>query len=178
MFGFQSTGSPLDPIAHIIQIALTPVFLLSGIATLLSVFSARLARVADQVDSTAAALEGADPGEAAHLARRLQHLHRRSVALDVAVVLGAIGGASTCAAVLVLFLGALGEAAVATALFMLFGMAVVCALGAIAGFTAEMLMAGVGIRAEVAKGRRSAAEDESPETPEGPDVTAAPPSAA
>jgi hypothetical protein len=33
MFGVDNTGSPLDMIAHIIQVALTPVFLLSGIAT-------------------------------------------------------------------------------------------------------------------------------------------------
>jgi uncharacterized protein DUF2721 len=36
---------------HIIRMALTPVFLLSGIATLLNVFSARLARVADRVEA-------------------------------------------------------------------------------------------------------------------------------
>ena len=39
MFGVETNGSALDNIAHIIQVALTPVFLLSGIATLLNVFS-------------------------------------------------------------------------------------------------------------------------------------------
>ena len=39
MFGIDNTRSGLDTIAHIIQVALTPVFLLSGIATLLNVFS-------------------------------------------------------------------------------------------------------------------------------------------
>ena len=38
---------PLDSIAHVIQMALTPVFLLSGIGTLLNVFNTRLARVSD-----------------------------------------------------------------------------------------------------------------------------------
>jgi hypothetical protein len=33
----------VDSIAHIIQVALTPVFLLSGIGTLLNVFNTRLA---------------------------------------------------------------------------------------------------------------------------------------
>jgi hypothetical protein len=37
--------------------------------------------------------------------------------LDVAVVLSAVGGAATCAAVLVLFLGALREATIANVLF-------------------------------------------------------------
>jgi hypothetical protein len=42
--------SPLDSVAHIIQLALTPIFLLSGIGALLNVFATRLARVADRVD--------------------------------------------------------------------------------------------------------------------------------
>src|ERR1700694_3799215 len=157
MFGIDNTGSALDTVAHIIQVALTPVFLLSGIATLLNVFSARLARVADQVHAASDELEGADAVKAAILSARLAHWHRRSLALDVAVVLGAVGGAATCGAVLTLFVGALREATVASMLFGLFGLAVFCSLGAICAFTAEMLMAGTGIRAEVAESRRTAA---------------------
>ena len=170
MFGFSSTGSALDAVAHVIQVALTPVFLLSGIATLLNVFSTRLARVADRVEAVSKALDGADAAEAKALSLQLVHLHRRSVALDVAVVLGSVGGAATCGAVLVLFVGALRDATAATLLFVLFPLAVLCALGAIGAFTAEMLLAGTGIRAEVAEGRRTARqEDASEATDEGPD---------
>jgi hypothetical protein len=42
--------SSFDPVGHVIQVALVPIFLLSGIATLLNVFSTRLARVADRGD--------------------------------------------------------------------------------------------------------------------------------
>src|SRR6266851_10392921 len=159
MFGVDNTGSGLDIVAHIIQVALTPVFLLSGIATLLNVFSARLARVADRVDALSKAIEGADADEAKALSVQLAYLHRRSLALDVAVVLGAVGGAATCAAVLVLFVGALRDSTVATVLFLLFGIAVGCALGAIVAFTAEMLMASIGIRSEVAESQRTAQID-------------------
>jgi len=166
MFGVDNTGSALDTVAHIIQVALTPVFLLSGIATLLNVFSTRLARVADRVDAVSKAIEGADSDEAKALSAQLAYLHRRSLALDVAVVLGAVGGAATCGAVLVLFVGALRESTVATVLFLLFGIAVGCSLGAIVAFTAEMLMASVGIRTEVAEGRRSATQTDVPEAAE------------
>jgi hypothetical protein len=44
------TTDSLETVAHIVQLALTPVFLLSGIAALLNVFSTRLGRVADQAD--------------------------------------------------------------------------------------------------------------------------------
>jgi hypothetical protein len=166
MFGVDSTGSALDTVAHIIQVALTPVFLLSGIATLLNVFSTRLARVADRVDSLSMAVEGADPAEAKALSVQLAHLHRRSLVLDVAVVLGAVAGAATCAAVLALYVGALRDAAVATMLFTFFGLAVVCTLGAIGAFTVEMLMASIGIRTEVAEGRRAATQTDVPEAVE------------
>ena len=166
MFGIDNTGSALDIVAHIIQVALTPVFLLSGLATLLNVFSTRLARVADRVDAVSVAIEGADPDEAKALSAQLAYLHQRSLALDVAVVLAAIGSAATCAAVLVLFVGALRESTVATLLFWLFGVAVGCALGAIAAFTVEMLMASVGIRTKVEEGRRSATQTDVPEAGE------------
>ncbi|MFD0937703.1 DUF2721 domain-containing protein, partial [Methylobacterium trifolii] len=61
----------LDVTAHVIQVALTPVFLLSGIATLLNVFGARLARVADQADRLSGLLAGAADAERRALGRRL-----------------------------------------------------------------------------------------------------------
>jgi hypothetical protein len=166
MFGVENSGSAVDTIAHIIQVALTPVFLLSGIATLLNVFSTRLARVADKVESVSQALEGADTAERQALSTQLAHLHRRSIALDVAVVVGGVGGAATCAAVLAMFVGALRNQTVASVLFGLFGLAVVCALGAIAAFTVEVLLAGTGIRAEVAQKQRAAAEGDAVEAAE------------
>jgi len=146
-------------VAHIIQVALTPVFLLSGIATLLNVFSTRLARVADRVDQITKGIEEADADKVTLLAVQLSHLRRRSLALDVAVLLAAFGGAATCASVLTLFVGALRDATVASVLFTTFGLAVMCTIGAIGCFTAEMLMAGSGVRAEVAAGRRSSEQE-------------------
>ena len=156
MFGVENTGSPLESIAHIIQLALTPVFLLSGIATLLNVFATRLARVGDKVESITKALDDADDEQGRVLQSLLKILHRRTIALDVAVILGAVGGAATCAAVLTMFVGALSEAAMGSLLLGFFGVAVICALCAIVAFTVEMLLAGTGIREEVAYHRRSA----------------------
>src|SRR6516164_863781 len=90
MPGALNQISALDIVAHVIQVALTPVFLLSGIATLLNVFSTRLGRVADRVDQITKAIEEADADENADLAVQLSHLRRRSLALDTAVVLGAV----------------------------------------------------------------------------------------
>jgi uncharacterized protein DUF2721 len=155
MPGALNQISSLDLVAHVIQVALTPIFLLSGIATLLNVFSTRLARVADRVDQITKAMEAADSDESVELARQLLHLRRRSIALDAAVVLGAIAAASTCASVFTLFVGALRNSTVASILFTTFGLAIACTISAIGAFTTEMLMAGSGVRAEVAARRRS-----------------------
>jgi hypothetical protein len=149
------TSSPLDIVAHIIQLALTPIFLLSGIGALLNVFATRLARVADRVDQLSKDMEGAGPEQMVILAVQLARLRRRSWALDVAVVLAALAAAATCASVLTLFVGALREATVASALFVTFGFAIICTIGAIMAYTVEMLMTGSGVRAEVAARRRS-----------------------
>jgi uncharacterized protein DUF2721 len=147
----DNPNSTLDLVAHVIQVALTPVFLLSGIATLMNVFSTRLARVADLISKVA---ESGEKGDPAAVNARLAHLRRRSLALDAAVVLAAIGGAATCISVLTLFVGALKEATVASVLFTTFGLAVLCTIGAIGAFAVEMLLAGSGMRATAAAERR------------------------
>jgi hypothetical protein len=134
------TTPDLDSAAHVVQLALTPVFLLSGIAALLSVFATRLGRVADQADVLAGNVADIENDE------RLQRLRRRSISLDWAVVLAALGGALTCASVLVLFLGGLRGSSGADLLFVLFGGAIVLTMGALVAFVAEMLMAARGVR--------------------------------
>ena len=151
MPGLLGPDAPLDFIAHIIQVALTPIFLLSGIATLLNVFATRLGRVADLVVQITKAMEEADPDQSLDLARQLLRLRRRSIALEAAVVLGAIAAAATCASVFTLFVGALRNETVASMLFTTFGLAIVCTISAITCFTVEMMMAGSGVRAEMAR---------------------------
>jgi hypothetical protein len=133
----------LESAAHVVQQALTPVFLLSGIAALLNVFASRLARVADQADRLAA--EAKDPARD----RRLRVLKMRSRALDFAVVLAALAGALTCAAVLVLFLGEVRGSSGANLLFLVFGGAICLTMGALSSFVIEMLLAARGVRQTV-----------------------------
>ncbi len=133
-------ATTLESAAHVVQLALTPVFLLSAIAALLSVFATRLGRVADQTDQLAAQPRDADRDA------RLRVLRWRSRSLDGAVILAALGGAFTCGAVLVLFLGAVGGAGAANLLFILFGGAIILAMGSLGAFVIEMLLAANGVR--------------------------------
>jgi hypothetical protein len=133
----------LEGAAHVVQLALTPVFLLSGTATLLSVFAARLARVADRVDSLAEQTKDPIRDEL------LTVLRHRSHCLDVAVVMSALAGGLTCTAVLVLFLGEVRGTAAARLLFLSFGGAIALTMGSLTAFVVEMLLAARGVRRTV-----------------------------
>ncbi|WP_375461608.1 DUF2721 domain-containing protein [uncultured Enterovirga sp.] len=136
----------LEEIARLIQLSLTPVFLLASLASLLNVFASRLARVADRVDQIAIELETAGPAKAQRLATEQHYQRRRTRALDIAVVLGTFGGVLTCTSVLVLFVGSISGVNVARLLFAIFGGAIVLAIGALAAFGYEMLLASRGVR--------------------------------
>ncbi len=138
------TQPDVDTAAHVVQLALTPIFLLSGIAALLNVFTTRSGRITDQVDRLAS-----EPAKhPLHLAR----LRLRSRSLDLAALLAATAGGLTCGAALILFLSALRSQAAGAILFGLFGGALVCAVVALAAFTFEMVLAGRTVRDKVDAG--------------------------
>ena len=145
------TDDAVDSVAHIIQTALTPVFLLTGIGTLLGLFNTRLARVSDHIEHADELLRAADgdkPNDTVQLETHLARLTRRVFFLDASVALGAIGGAATCSSVFVLFLGGVRGAAVAGWLFGLFGLALGCTIGALIAFLIDSLLAWHGLRVE------------------------------
>ncbi len=152
----------VDVAAHVVQLALTPIFLLTGLASLLGVFTTRLGRIADQVDGLA--------DEPARRPRQLARLRLRSQLLDLAVLLAAIAGGLTCCAALTLFLSALRSAAAGTVLFALFGAALVGAVAALAAFAAEMILAGRTVR--------DAVDADAGIVPDGADAEPAPDAAA
>jgi Protein of unknown function (DUF2721) len=133
----------VESVAHVIQVALTPVFLLSGIASLLGVLSTRLARVADRVDALAEQLEADGPIDRHKLQRRLAYLRRRSHVLDAAVMMGTLGGVATSCAALLLFVGTLRDRPGAS-LFVAFGLALLFTMGALVAFLIKCCSPAVG----------------------------------
>ncbi len=146
----------LNSIAHTIQVALTPVFLLTGIGMLINVFSTRLAHVAIQVEQTTDRISRASDDERVVICHRLDRLRQRSLALDAAVILGTIGGAATCAAVLTLFYGALRDRVTASMLYASFALAISCTIGALCAFAYEVMMSSRLLRMRIAHGERDA----------------------
>ncbi|PYD67036.1 DUF2721 domain-containing protein [Komagataeibacter nataicola] len=139
----------VDGVAHLIQTALTPVFMLSGIGTLLNMFNTRLARVSDHIETVRDKLENADDkgsDSSVVLLRRLTHLHYRTLLLDAAILFGGVGGASACGSAFALFLGSVRDSAIAWWLVLMFGNALVCTVIALAMFLGDSIVAWHGLR--------------------------------
>jgi Protein of unknown function (DUF2721) len=88
----------LDEIAHLIQLSIAPVFLLTGIGTLLNVLSGRLARIIDRARVLEQRLEAPESLRAAAIVNELNVLENRGRLIYHAIKL------STTSALLVCFL--------------------------------------------------------------------------
>jgi len=140
----MTPSTSIEAAAHVVQLSLAPIFLLSGIAALLNVFASRLGRVADQADALKNTIQ--DQTRDA----RLRLLRLRSHALDVAVVTAALAGMMTCCTVLALFLDEVLGRGAADLLYLLFGGGIVLAMASLLAFVVEMLVAAIGVRRLVA----------------------------
>jgi hypothetical protein len=132
------TPDAIVAMVRVIQAALTPAFILAGLATLISALSVRLGRVSDRVDRLA------DQGwPDRKLARRLRV---RSMLLDAATVAGSLGGVTLCFSVFALFLAALSNGNAAGWAYGLFLAALAFVILALSLFIAEVMRAGHDLR--------------------------------
>ena len=144
-----SDVSPVTNAAHLIQTALTPVFMLSAIGTLLNVFNTRLSRVSDHMTHLNELFKMEhDPGEERQMRAHLRRLVRRTAMLDASVALGAVAGALTCGAALALFVGSIGASAVESWLIGMFALALLCTVASLVTFMGDSLLAWHGLRRE------------------------------
>ncbi|MEO5741668.1 MAG: DUF2721 domain-containing protein [Vicinamibacterales bacterium] len=63
----------ISPIAHVIQLSVAPVFLLSGIGAILAVMTNRLGRIIDRARALEAQLEDATPERTSILDEQSSH---------------------------------------------------------------------------------------------------------
>jgi len=131
----------LGDIAHVIQLAIAPVFLLTGVGTLLAVLSNRLGRAVDR----SRVLEDRVPGlagEALALAQaELVLISRRTRLIYTAIALAVLCALLICLLIAVAFLDAflaMNLARVMGALFVLAMFALIASLGA---FLREIFLA-------------------------------------
>jgi hypothetical protein len=137
-------------IAHAIQLALAPVFLLSGIAAFLGVLTSRLARVVDRARNLERELRQSlvpDP-DAAHA--QLRVMARRSRFINVAITLATIAGLLTALVVALLFSSTFAPLNFAVPVGVMFELAMLSLVGAFVSFLIEVRIAITTLRIGVA----------------------------
>lgn len=93
-------------VAHVIELAVAPVFLLSGIGAMLAVMTQRLARVVDRARVLESKLPNAEPAAYTAMYAALKTLARRARVIGWAIALCTLTALLVCAVIITLFLGA------------------------------------------------------------------------
>lgn len=136
----QATFAPQD-ILHVIQGAIAPVVLISGVGLLLLTLTARLGRIVDRTRILAAERRKADPVTRAGLDAQLAVLGHRAQLVRLAVALGASSVAIIGVLITTLFLGLLLGWNVALAAAGLFVVSMLCLVAAMLVFVRELFHA-------------------------------------
>lgn len=136
------TVAPLpSDIAHIIQLAIAPVFTLAGIGALLNVMANRLARVVDRWRALESELPSAnDVTSRTHLIE-LGVLDKRMVHIHRAIALCTLAALMICLVIILLFAGQLILIPVATAVSILFVVSMSLLVVALVSFYTEVRIA-------------------------------------
>ena len=101
MRDFQNVSA----VAHVIQLSVAPVFLLTAIGTMLSVMTNRLARIIDRARILEARLETASPAAGSKLHANLATLSRRADLIGHAITLCTSTALLVCTVIALLFMG-------------------------------------------------------------------------
>jgi hypothetical protein len=99
-------GIEVVDIAHAIQLALAPVFLLSGIGVLLGVLTNRLARIVDRARTLEPQLPSAEPSAVKRIEADLAELARRARLINRSITLLVVAALLVCLVIVGLFVTA------------------------------------------------------------------------
>jgi Protein of unknown function (DUF2721) len=99
-------GDKLDVIAHVIQLAIAPVFLLTGIGALLGVMTNRLARIVDRARTLETEHVEADEPHRKRLEAELHELGRRARLANRSITLLVLAALLVCTVIVGLFITA------------------------------------------------------------------------
>ena len=139
--------SSISSVAHVIQLAVAPVFLLSGVGAILAVLINRLSRIVDRYRllensglNAGAGEETAAHGEMAILSRRARLIHW-------AISLCTIGALCICIVVATLFIGSMLRVSVSQLIALMFIAAMLSLIAGLLSFLREITLATGGIHA-------------------------------
>ena len=136
----------ISTVAQVIQLAVAPVFLLSGVGIMLTVLTGRLARVVERARDVEAAARSAAPIDYPAYQQQLHVLGRRARLMNRAITLCTVCALLVASVVVTLFVGAFVEFKLATAIALMFIVAMLSFIAALLCFLREVFLAIASLR--------------------------------
>jgi len=134
--------SDVTSIAHVIQLSIAPVFLLTAVGAMLGVLSNRLSRAVDRARTLEGRVKTATDAEPSILlGRQLTALGRRIRIIYSAMVLCAVCALLICSVIVIAFASTLAGAVLAVPIAVLFIGAMLAFIGALLLFLREVHIA-------------------------------------
>jgi Protein of unknown function (DUF2721) len=134
------THAPLGDVAHVIQLAIAPVFLLTAVGTLLNVLTNRLGRTVDRRRVLVAALPQLDAAEADRARAELSCNERRTRLTYVSISLAVLSALLICLLIAIAFVDALVTIDLGQLVVILFVLALLALIGSLTAFLREIFL--------------------------------------
>ena len=133
----------ISDIGHVIQLAIAPVFLLTGVGTMLMVLTNRLARI---IDRTRVLEDRLDAAHADHHMNEIDVLYERWRLINFAIALSTACGLLICLVIALLFLGDTTNLPLDQYIAALFVSAMITLIGAFVYLLREIFVASATLR--------------------------------
>lgn len=137
----METVSSIISVSHVIQLAVAPVFLLSGVGAILAVLINRLSRIVDRYRVLEENLGAAAESQAPLARLEMRILSRRARLIHWAISLCTIGALFICIVVATLFIGSILHVAVSQLVALMFIAAMLALIAGLLSFLREISLA-------------------------------------
>jgi hypothetical protein len=131
---------PLGDVAHVIQLAIAPVFLLTAFGTVLNVLANRLGRTVDRRRALVAALPQLDAAEAERARAELGCNDQRARLTYVSISLAVLSALLICLLIAMAFVDAVVSIDLGQLIAMLFVLAMLALIGSLTVFLREIFL--------------------------------------
>jgi len=137
----METVSSITTVSHVIQLAVAPVFLLTGVGAILAVLINRLGRIIDRYRVLEGSSSKAGPGEERVVQLEMAILSRRARLIHWAISLCTIGALCICIVVATLFIGSMLHVGVSQLIALMFVGAMFALIAGLLSFLREITLA-------------------------------------
>lgn len=134
------SAAPTPNIVHVIQLAVAPVFLLSGVGVILTVLTNRLARIIDRARLLEDRLHERPAEQHAEMEREMKLLSHRARMINVALTLSTSCALLVCLVIALLFVGSSLKVDFDVAISVMFVTAMLALVGSLTIFLREIFL--------------------------------------